>query len=142
MEGRIECVECICASTCHPKPPCAGTQSNKPSGDGEVATVAGEGCRWKLLVTTLHAGGPGVTVAWSSTVESRCHSYPARASEQPCLGVALLSPNREGNKKRFLKKADPNPTCPQTAAGWSSNTAVETIRIADRSVQPQPYTRY
>ena len=124
MEGRIECVECICAST---KPPCAGTQSNKPSGNGEVATVAGEGCRWKLLVTTLHAGGPGVTVAWSSTVESRCHSYPARASEQPCLGVALLSPNGEGNKKRFLKKADPNPTCPQTAAGWSSNTAVETI---------------
>ena len=49
------------------------------------------------------------------------------ASEQPCLGVALLSPNGEGNKKRFLKKADPNPTCPQTAAGWSSNTAVETI---------------
>ena len=104
MEGRIECVECICASTCHPKPPCTGTQSNKPSGDGEVATVAGDGCRWKLLVTTLHAGGPGVTVAWSSTVESRCHSYPARASEQPCLGVALLSLNGEGNKKRFLKK--------------------------------------
>ena len=89
----------------------------KSSGDGEVATVAGEGCRWKLLVTTLHVGGPGVTVVWSSTLESRCHMYPARTSEQPCLGVALLSPNGEGNIKGFLKKADPNPTCPQTAAG-------------------------
>ena len=64
----------------------------KSSGDGEVATVAGEGCRWKLLVTTLHVGGPGVTVVWSSTLESRCHMYPVRTSEQPCLGVALLSP--------------------------------------------------
>ena len=79
----------------------------KSSGDGEVATVAGEECRWKLLVTTLHVGGPGVTVVWSSTLESRCHMYPARTSEQPCLGVALLSPNGEGNIKGFLKKLTP-----------------------------------
>ena len=118
MEVRIKCVECICASTCHPKPSCAGTQSvPQSSGDREVATVAGEGCRLKLLVTTLDFGGPGVTVVWSSTLESRCHMDPARTSEQPCLGVALLFPNGEGNIKGFLKKSDPNPTCPQTAAG-------------------------
>ena len=33
--------------------------------------------------------------------------YPARTSEQPCLGVALLTPNGEGNIKGFLKKLTP-----------------------------------
>ena len=82
-------------------------------------TVAGEGCRWKLLVNYDSARWcSGVTVVWSSTLESRWHNmYPARTSEQPCLGAALLSPHGEGKIKGFLKKADSNPTCPQTAAG-------------------------
>ncbi len=74
----------------------------KSSGDGEVATVAGEVCRWKLLVMTLRVGGPGVTVVWSSTLEV---TVPYVSCQD--VRAALLSPNGEGNIKGFLKKLTP-----------------------------------
>ena len=77
----------------------------KSSGDGEVATVAGEGCRWKLLVTTLQVVGPGVTVVWSSTLESRCQMYPAKDVRAALFrGSTALSEWRREDK-RIPKKS-------------------------------------
>ncbi len=106
MEVRIKCVECICASTCHLKPSCAETQSVPQSSPARLGSGNGGRRRMSLEAASYDSARwrrCGVTVVWSSTLESRCHMYPARTSEQPCLGVALLSPNGEGNIKSFLK---------------------------------------
>ena len=67
-----------------------------------------------------------MTVVWSSTLEFRCQMYPARTSEQPSLGIALLSPNGEGNIKVFLKKS-----CPQS--DLSSNRGGLVIQYCGRN---------
>ena len=46
MEVRIKCVECICASTCHLTPSCAGTQSAPQSSP--AAMGSGNGGRRRM----------------------------------------------------------------------------------------------
>ena len=98
-----------------------GTVVRKSCGDGRVATDY----RRRILLgvashgpTHRRSGCDGrFAVYWSKGSTP----YPAQMTEQPCLGIALLSSMEEGDRKGSVKKACSRSSCWPTTVNWISN---------------------